>query len=171
METKLCGWCGEELSEEERENPFHDDAGEPICDECYSDHFEFRCCRCENYEHVDYQDEIGNLLVIQDDEGPEEVRVGTGIYRILKHPYYQVELLGPDWAYRESLELVTPHLNGADPSPYPAGHLCRDCTVRLGRLRPPRVNILGSRIDAEGRGSVPRQLRKEKQTWTNKRPA
>lgn len=121
-----CFYCGRPLDDEERENPETDTSGNTLCDDCHHDHFEFTCCRCENYEHVDHQHEV---LVVFDDD----LEVPPGVYRIIDMPYYTQGMIGDSWLHPRCLERLCdlpPELGGKDWD-YPCGHLCRKCREEI----------------------------------------
>lgn len=124
QQTVACDWCGEELTLEEIENP-PQDVKEPICDNCYNEHFEFTCFWCGNYEHEDYQ---GDLLVIAKECGG----LGPGVYRIKKRPYFTSNYFNMWWdTYAlEKVRDIPADWNPYD-NRYPSGHLCVGCQKRI----------------------------------------
>lgn len=121
MKTLTCTYCGNTLREEELEEPLMDDEENVICYECYNDHFEFKCCKCEEYDHIDNQHK---MLVVVDEE---EAGLPAGLYRILELPYYSASLLG-DVSWNEwALERIGDVPDGVDTGSYACGHLCGRC--------------------------------------------
>ncbi len=129
----LCDRCGEALDLEEADNPHRDEdddgneTGEPICDECYHENYEFTCCCCSEYGHVSDQHKM--LVVFEETHsmgGPERT-VAPGIYRIKGRPYYGDMMIGPGWLYGDKLERIADVNPDMDGDGYPCGHLCAAC--------------------------------------------
>jgi hypothetical protein len=136
----VCSFCDNDLTDEEMESPRHDpDDGKPVCDECYTDHFEFNCCACEEYGDVEDQHKYIVVFETVDDVEP-------GFYRVKSTPYYTSGLIGSSWLHPWALVLVKPlpvrwlayvsitgkeiyqELKADDlPDGFPCGHLCANC--------------------------------------------
>lgn len=128
-----CGWCGSDLTPEELEYPASDFEGnafdEPICDECFHDHFEFTCNRCGNYEYEEFQHYW--LVVFETDLGsPREAPITPGIYEIVSFPYYGGPIIGGCSLYGHSLRRTKATIDFRQGN-YPCGHLCRTCAKNL----------------------------------------
>lgn len=96
-----CGWCGNELTAEESKHP-EDRVSEPICCECFHEHYEFTCDKCENYEHIDHQHQF--LVVYEKEHGLGLYGdVEPGIYEIVNFPHYGGPMIGGGWLYNDSL--------------------------------------------------------------------
>jgi hypothetical protein len=126
----LCTDCEDVL---DAEDPYQyvDVDGQPVCEECHDDR-EFECCRCLNYDYDEYQHDIGCLLILaNDDENLLRFQCGdpvqSGVYRIIKHPYYGGPLIGKGYLFGRSIERLGDSPADCDPDPYPCGHLCREC--------------------------------------------
>lgn len=122
-----CSFCGDSLDIEESESPRTDPRDEqPICDECYHEHFEFTCCDCCNYGDVADQH---NLLVVfevvSSMGGPREI--SPGIYRIKEGPYHGGPIIGSGYLYGDNLERIADVNPDMDGEGYPCGHLCLEC--------------------------------------------
>jgi hypothetical protein len=115
IEKTRCTYCGDKLDEEEIETPSKDGAGDPMCDECWHDHYEFTCylvVKC--LAPGDYEDVI------------------PGIYYIKSGPYHGGSLLGGGLFNRKLLRLRDlPNDSMLDRDYYPTGHLCRTCVDML----------------------------------------
>ena len=122
-----CGYCGNALEGEELESPYTD--GEDVmCDECYHDHYEFTCCLCENYGHVDDQHK---LLVVCEElkNGDSGDPIKRGLYRIVNLPYWGSNYLD-SWLFGRSLEHLGDAPDDVD-DVYPCGHLCKECQEKV----------------------------------------
>jgi hypothetical protein len=122
---KTCSYCGNNLSEDELENPLTDKDGDLMCDECYNDHYEFTCCLCQ--EHGDVAEQ--HKMVVVFDE--EEAGVPTGVYRVIDPDYYLADLLGSGWLHDWALERIGDVSDKADGNGYACGHLCQNCQDKL----------------------------------------
>jgi hypothetical protein len=130
MEKRLleCSHCGCEMDEEQSAAPRRDDCGDPMCDSCWTDKYEFTCCWCGEYEHIDEQHEV--LVVFEECGG-----LTAGIYRINEGPYWTSDFFTM-WFNLRALThlgnlpgaLIARHKRDDE---YPCGHLCRNCRDRL----------------------------------------
>jgi hypothetical protein len=93
--SQECEWCGEELTQEEINEPV---AGQAICEDCYHEHYEFTCSRCCNYEHIDCQHCWLVVFEPIDDFDKRDSEIQPGIYEIVDYPYYGGMMLGGAWA-------------------------------------------------------------------------
>lgn len=119
-----CSSCGEDLGQEEAESPrLDDDDGEPICDDCYHEHYEFTCCCCEEYGHVDDQHKL--LVVFE-----ETSDVKPGVYKVIRTPYVTHAMIGEGWLHPGALERIA-DVNPDMSSDYPCGHLCAGCQAKV----------------------------------------
>lgn len=110
-----CTYCGNEA-----ESPRLDDVDDPICFDCYHEHYEFTCCWCQEDEHQDHQHK---MLVLVD---PKGAGIAVGIYRIVSLPYYADGMI-EGFLFESALEHLRDLPEGIDTRGYPCGHLCRDC--------------------------------------------
>lgn len=127
-----CSACGDALDEdeEEREYPRKDSGGDLICDDCYSQDYQFSCCWCE--ERCDKTDDQHNLLIVLDGEAvriesPDDC-LKQGIYQIVRTPYFasdylDIWILGGAVAWLCDLPDDVDVVNNF----YPCGHLCLEC--------------------------------------------
>lgn len=127
-----CSWCDVDLNEEEEKSPYLD-GDDPMCDECYHNNFEFTCCKCENYDHEDYQGGIGCLFVIIDDSVSDENGPLTpGIYEVTEHPYYITGMIGGGWLWSYAIKKVSDSTHGINSNhAYSMDHLCRECSEQI----------------------------------------
>ena len=130
QELAKCASCEDALTKEEQEYPVEEFGGLLCCD-CEHEHLDFVCCRCQNYERNEHQDEC--LVVFEPVLGyPSGGHVPTGVYRILTGPYHGGPLIGEAYFFEESLQRI-----GDLTEEYweefgaPCGHLCRDCVTRM----------------------------------------
>jgi len=128
-----CADCGKVLEGEEVTAPCYNLDEEPVCDECYYGNYVFTCCRCENYEHIKHRGAIGSLIAVFD---AQEAGIDTtGIYRILKHPYYTHCYIDA-WLNKEAIQKIADFpsdLLREDDGlwGYPTGHLCQECQAKI----------------------------------------
>src|SRR5580692_5060122 len=90
-----CSHCGCEMDEEQSADPRRDDCEDPICDSCWSDEYEFTCCWCGEYEHIDEQHKM--LVIFEECGGLTE-----GVYSIDSGPYWTSNYLNM-WFNPEAL--------------------------------------------------------------------
>ena len=136
-----CSCCGEVLEEDADGDPY-DYGEEELCNDCYHEKYEFTCCACEEYGHVNDQHKF---VVVFD----REAGVEPGIYRIIDTPYY-VDAILYSWLLSRSLTLLASlpfqwlayisttgrrvyHelIEGQNSSGYAAANLCGDCQKAL----------------------------------------
>lgn len=132
MTAIKCWYCDEPLDEEKAESPHTTPDGEPVCDECYHDHFEFTCCWCQEYGDAEDQHK---LLVVFDaeeafDADARERGLTAGLYRIAELPYYTSDYLSV-WLNDHNLERIGPVPRGASGDGYTCGHLCGPCQGKI----------------------------------------
>lgn len=80
----ICAYCERPLTDEETEGPCRDEDGEIMCDECYSEHYEYLCPLCQNLVAVEGNEK--HILVthaLADNQAME-----PGIYRVLELPWF-----------------------------------------------------------------------------------
>lgn len=142
MKTKkkvTCAFCGNDLSKEEIESPRLDDDGDSICDECYHEKYEFTCCDCQEYGHIDDQHEM--LVVFEAVHASEGGDVEPGIYRIIGGPYHGGPLIGSGYLFRSSLERIGDVNPDMDGNGYDCGHLCKDCQGHVNAQKTARCSV------------------------------
>lgn len=126
-ETLECEWCGNDLTQEEIDDPEPEGT---ICQECYHEHFEFTCCRCCKYDHIDYQDMWLVVFEAVEDFDERDREIQPAIYEIVGFPYYGGSLLGSSWLHGRKLRLMSAKIDFDDDG-YACGHLCRVCIKAL----------------------------------------
>lgn len=130
-----CSLCGNKLDSDELENPQLDrDDGDPICDECHHEKYEFTCCQCCNYGDVADQH---NMLVVFEETPSSGGPTGAtrtilpGVYRIKQGPYYGGPIIGGGYLFGDNLERIASVNPDMDGEGYPCGHLCLECQGHL----------------------------------------
>jgi len=128
--TTECGWCGEHLSPEEIEYPATDFRGDviddPICDQCFHEHYEFTCDRCEDYEFEEFS---GVWVAVHEKTHGLYGPVERGIYEAVEWPIHGGPFIGEGYLYNTSLR-KTPAVIDFE-SNYPCSYLCRGCAKEL----------------------------------------
>ena len=119
-----CSWGGCRLDEEEVDNLRLDPDGSIICDRCYGEHFQFKCCRCLDYEEDEHQHEF---LVVWEQVG----EVKPGIYQVVEYSYWGGPLIGDGWLDARALRRVRDLEEDAEGNGYPCGRLCMGCRDML----------------------------------------
>lgn len=114
-----CTLCGKEFDAEELDSPRTDEDGDPICDDCYHEHYEFTCRCCQNYGDV--KDQHNLLVVFKETSG-----VLPGIYAT-KGTYCTHALIGEGWLHPGALARIADVNPDMDGEGYPCGHLCLEC--------------------------------------------
>ena len=121
--AKDCDWCGDDLDKKGSYPPTLCE-GQPICDDCFHEHYEFDCIRCgssdliENRHHLVILEKCGGLT--------------PGIYFIKDRPYFTsnyFDMWWNPWALSRIKDADGRYLNEFD---YPSGHLCYGCLNELG---------------------------------------
>jgi hypothetical protein len=122
---KICAYCGDELDEEEIESPRVDGEGDIICDECYNEQCEFKCCLCRDYGNIADQHKI--VVVFEKILGVE-----PGLYRVTNRSYWYASIVGDDGGiFPTAVQRIGNIPVGADGNGYPCGHLCAECQKKL----------------------------------------
>lgn len=81
MTEEECTWCGEELRYPD--DPDRDGAGDPICERCWKEEFQFICAVCDERTWEGEEKERKQYIVIDNTDSPE-----PGIYRVTGKPFY-----------------------------------------------------------------------------------
>ena len=117
-----CAECGDPLTKEEIENPV-DKGNGPLCTTCECELYHWQCEFCGNCEDDDYEVKIFAVF------DAEAAGVPTGIYRILRRPFYRQPLIGGGDIWPDCVERVAdlPVDRHAEDFWYPCAMLCRDC--------------------------------------------
>lgn len=116
-----CSWCGEEWDDTETV-PYEDSRGEPICYDCWREHFTFHCAFCWNIYDNEDQHEV---LVVWEDFQKD---VPKGVYRIATGPYW-CDAITDAWLIASALQRIgnIPEEVQREDDFYACGHLCRGC--------------------------------------------
>jgi hypothetical protein len=122
--THDCNCCGCKLDSEEFEQPKLDEYGDPICDQCYEEEYEFKCCWCNQHEHNDQADKF---LVVAN---AEEAGFPHGVYEIVIKPYYRDGMIEGS-LIKSSLKRIADVPEGLKIELYPCGHLCQSCQGKI----------------------------------------
>ena len=132
-----CEWCGNQLTEEEIEYPATDGFGRKIdgtiCDECFHEHYEWACDRCQNYEYEEFHGiwlVVFEAVHVQGDWRSEDREAEPGIYEITKWPYFGGPIIGELSLYGGALRRTKAKIDFPQ-GHYPCGHLCRECAKEL----------------------------------------
>lgn len=137
--AKDCSRCGNKLDRDEAESPREDEDGDAICDDCYHDKYEFTCCDCCEYGHVDDQHKI--LVVFEAVRAREGGDIEPGIYRIVGGPYHGGPMIGEGYLFRSSLNRIAAVNPGMDGQGYPCGHLCAECQGHVNAQRKAKCSV------------------------------
>lgn len=125
MKNQICTRCGENLDEEEAENPRIDYDGDVICDDCYTEYFETICPICENYfEHGDFGEGKFHFILTNYPN-----RVPPGIYKAIRFPFYRSDIVGSDDIYPECVERIFPASEWMDEKA--SGQICQNCIDKI----------------------------------------
>lgn len=135
-ENTECPSCGAPLDDEERESPRLDWEEKPICDDCYQEEYQYRCCNCE--EHYDQDDQDGQdvqhkmLVVFVPTSASYGDKVQPGIYRITGSPYWSTDYFS-SCLHTNKLKWLckVPDVLQNDEHYYPVGHLCEECQQEM----------------------------------------
>lgn len=101
-----CAHCCCELDEERAENPRLNEDDDPICDDCYSEHYEEVCAICEDSFDKPCSPESGHYLTISDEDGIP--KYPAGIWKVLKWPFYISDCIGGGHVYDECIQWIAP---------------------------------------------------------------
>lgn len=96
---------------------------QPVCDECWHEHFEFECIRCGNYDNNETQHRY--LVILEECGGMK-----PGIYRTLGSYWCSnyFDMWFNEWALSRIKDADGEYYNQGD---YPSGHLCYGCRLEL----------------------------------------
>lgn len=135
-EGAVCTGCGQGLDDEERVSPRLDCTGDPICDDCYQDEYQYCCCNCG--EHYDQDDQDGQdvqhkmIVVFVPTAGSYSDKVQPGIYRITGKPYWSTDYFSSQLFHDKLKWLCKLPVSLQEDDPfYPVAHLCRDCQAEM----------------------------------------
>lgn len=119
-----CFCCENKLDEEEAEWPRKNDDNDIICDHCYTDEYQYTCPLCESYVDID---ENENYIIILKELAETQKNIKSGIYEVIKRPYYSDSILGDDFRFFEDsivFKKLLPKLNGEN---FISGFICQSC--------------------------------------------
>ena len=121
-----CWYCGQRLDKDEEEQLYLDKAqhGDLFCYQCYHEKFEFTCCHCQEYDHIDNRPKM--LVVFEPEDAGLPAGWKPGVYEILHLPYYADGMIEV-FIYKWALAYLGPLPAKADSHDYACGHLCYDC--------------------------------------------
>lgn len=120
MTEQKCEWCGEQFSKEEIESTRE----KGMCDECFHEHREFTCCRCDEYEEKKHQHRF--LVVFEPTDSWGGTNIQPGIYEIIEYPYHGGPMIGRGYLFGRSLRNLNKTVDW-ESNGYPCGHLCLWC--------------------------------------------
>ncbi len=104
----LCTYCGHQLDEWEVEEPYTDDYGDIMCDECYKENYQDYCGLCEEY--YDKPTKPEELFFVVSKEASTEVSMSSispGIYQTIHWPYFMGATgFGFETLFESSIRLV-----------------------------------------------------------------
>lgn len=120
-----CSMGGCTLGEgdpDELTNPSFDESGDPICDDCFDEHYCYTCPCCEEIVPKEGRGEVGALIVVVEPEDDEEYGPRTGVYEVLELPFYYTDYFS--WnLYEGATKKLTNEIFDAEES----APLCEDC--------------------------------------------
>jgi hypothetical protein len=103
-------------------NPSFDENGDPICDDCFDDHYCYTCPCCEEIVEKEGRGNVGTLIVVVEPEDDEEYGPRTGVYEVLELPFYYTDYFS--WnLYEGATKKLTNEIFDAEES----APLCEDC--------------------------------------------
>ena len=131
--THDCNCCGRKLDGEEQEQPKLDEDGDPICDQCFEEEYEFRCCWCDQSEHNNHADKF---LVVAN---AEEAGFPRGVYEIVSKPYFR-DGMTEGSLIKSALKRIADVPEGLKIEWYCCGHLCQSCQGKIKTATNPPSN-------------------------------
>lgn len=142
-----CSYCGNDLREDEIENPREDESGDVMCDQCYEDEFLEHCSLCENYYDKPTKPEETFFVVAKEVSG--QVGVDPGFYKVLNWPYMLCATgFGFEMLYEGSIKLeksadinsMLRKLHGVYREKFSANEICPDCFEKYSNPKYHRIN-------------------------------
>ncbi len=133
--SSVCTYCEEKLDDEETENPYKDDSGDIICDDCYREHYEGYCDLCgEIVEQKELEANPGELIAVWREAPGLCCKVEPGYYRVKQWPIYANGMI-EGYLYSDSIEKISDlfgrGIKKASESDYWCGKLCEECRGRI----------------------------------------
>ena len=120
-----CVYCGQTLSEEEVAGPCRDEAGDILCDECHSEHYEYLCPLCQNLVAIDGNQEH----IIVTPALAENQAMAPGIYRINALPWFTSNYFS--MTIRQNALTRAADLPDAASDMVSGDYVCEPCAERL----------------------------------------
>jgi hypothetical protein len=132
-----CTWCASELDQEERRSPEKSEAGEVICDGCYSEEYRDYCTRCaEKFEKTELSPKPGKLIGVWRDAPALGGEIKAGYYRVVRWPLYADGMI-EGYFFRDAIQRVGPldeaGLHSAEEEQSMAGPMCEECQQKATR--------------------------------------
>ncbi len=117
------------MNDEETADPYRDESGDILCDECYSEHYEYICPICQDCVAIEgNQEHIIVTQALADDQ-----RMESGVYRIAARPWFssdyfsmrvrQEAVVLEDALPSEALEMVS------------GDYVCERCVMRWRKVK------------------------------------
>lgn len=152
-----CAWCERELDREERRSPERSEAGEVICDSCYSQEYRDYCTRCqEQFEKTELSPKPGRLIGIwRDAPAGFGGDLKAGYYRVLRWPLYADGMIEAHFyhhAVQRVGQLDTAGLHSAEEELCMAGPMCNDCQKEAMRATQLALCLIGDTNSASTTG-------------------
>lgn len=142
-----CSYCGNDLDEEEVENPRRDESEDIMCDQCYEDNYQNYCSLCE--ETYDKPTKPEETFFVVAKEVSEECEVEPGFYKVLDWPYWLGATgFGFEMLFKNSIELVkAADINsmlkkfyGKYAEEFGADEICPECFKKYTNPKYHRIN-------------------------------
>jgi hypothetical protein len=131
----ICTYCGEPLDGEELENPYRNDSGDILCDECHREHYEGWCDLCNNIvEKKELESNPGELIAVWREAPGLGCEVAPGYYRVKQWPIYANGMI-TGYLFSDAIEKISDlfgrGIKVAAESDALCGKLCDDCRGRI----------------------------------------
>ena len=117
----LCSVCAKQLDQEQAEDPHRDEDGDIVCDECWSEDYEYLCHLCQNL--VEIEDNQKHIFVTPALAADQKMQ--TGIYRVVNLPWFSSNYFSM-WILQDAVSLVC-DLPAELVDELSGGYLCEDC--------------------------------------------
>ncbi len=123
--SESCCLCENEFNEQEKDYPHSDSDGDPICDDCHRNNYQFICCCCEEFADSDEEVLVGSLFACLDEDVAP-----VGIYRIKSVPFYSSSSLSEE-LNMNAVEQISDNLFNCYVERGACGHICRKCSKKI----------------------------------------
>lgn len=135
----VCTRCEDALDDYEAENPYRDDSGKILCDECYREEYEGICDLChETVEAKELESKPGELIAVWREAPGLCCKVEPGYYRVKEWPIYAHGMI-EGYLFSDAIEKISDlfgrGLKAAKESEALCGTLCEDCRGRIEFLK------------------------------------